>query len=293
MSSLDWPRPLRGDGPLRGNRWVKHIYADESGTSRKEPMAFVATVIVDPDIHLRRLAEEIRRAEIEMIPEAEQDNFYFHAKDVYGKYKKQFGWDINYCNKVVERWLKIVYDFDLCPTIGWWPKEYDENGKATEASNKLSHMMAFAIAMSTADGIISALYPNEIASVYAEDVPEMRAELQRIFAKMRAGNVPDIQGIRKIENTMQGVSFLKKDESIFLQLADAVAFSFMRTYHRRAGSERLYSSFWGKPLMRAGPEMKSNGSFGRFFIPPIDCDEARLSAILNARFGSVYLTPNS
>lgn len=289
MSAQNWPRPLWGNQPLKGNRWVKYIYTDEAGVSRMEPVAFVAAVIVDPDLQLRKLADEIKQAEIDMIPASGRENFYFHGKDIYRKYKEQFGWDIDYCNQVVERWLKIVHDFELCPTIAWWPKEVGGNGKASAQDNRVSHAMAFALAMSAADRLIGALYPDEIASVYAEDTPEMRGTLQTIFAKMRNGDVPDIQHISEITNVMQGVSFLEKKDSIFLQLADAIAFSFNRIYNRRGGGDRLYNSFWGKPAWRIGPDLKYTG-YGRFILPPQGCDEGKLSEALGTKISSVLLS---
>ncbi len=288
MSAKGWPRPLWGNQSLKGNRWVKHIYTDEAGTSRIEPVAFVAVIIVDPDLQLRRLAEEIQQAEEEMIPESGRDEFYFHAKDVYGKYKKQFGWDIEYCNRVVERWLKIVYDFGLCPTVGWWPKETGKKRKASEQENRVSHVMAFALAMSAADRVIGALYPDEIASVYAEDVGGMRDTLQNIFTRMRKGDLPGVPWVYEINNVMQGVSFLKKRDSIFLQLADAVVYSFKRIYHSRPGSNRLYQSFWGKPAFRIGPDLKGGG-YGRFVLPPAGFDEEKLSKALGSKQSSFLL----
>ena len=54
---------LLADGAL-----VRLIYTDEAGTSAREPVCFVAAVIVHGDKQLRTLADEIARIVSERVP---------------------------------------------------------------------------------------------------------------------------------------------------------------------------------------------------------------------------------
>lgn len=69
---------------LDGDRMARDIYLDESGISGHEPIAVVAGVIVDRDLHwlpVQRYIDDLIR---EYIPEEHRAGFIFHAKLSFG-----------------------------------------------------------------------------------------------------------------------------------------------------------------------------------------------------------------
>lgn len=268
---------------------MRHIYFDESGTSRSEPTAFVAGVIVNPDTQYRSIEHAIENAKKELIPDDGGTEFIFHATEIFTTYRRRYGWDIERCNRVIARWLKIIVDHELCPVVGWWEKEVGDQGKATREENNFAHIMSFAIALATADGIVRAVFPSETSSVFAEEHHELQKKLQRMSIRMQRGDIPKIPYLRPVESMVEGISFLRKDQSAMLQLADTFAFSFRRFYNGLAGGERLYHALWGEPSIMFGPTFQRK-PFGRFLIAP-DSLRTQLQTVLDTKLGFVHFRP--
>jgi hypothetical protein len=259
---------------------VKNIYFDESGTSPREPVAIVAGIIVDPDLQMRGLAEAIKQAVYDFVPTAARETFYFHATDVFGRYKKEFGWTIEHCNRLVERWLQIVWKFELWPIIGWSTKDRERFGSAR--ANIVAHAGAFGLALQTADTILYANYRDEIGSVFMEDCPESRNMIRGVFESMASGEKPPIDWWKpEITNIPQGVAFLRKKDSIFLQFADAVAYAFQRYKMRLPGGDRLFHSVFGKPKFQIRRSwIHSTGGF--ILVPPRSLSQTDSALLLDS-----------
>ena len=56
---------------------MRVVYMDESGTSRKEPLALVAGVVVDGDHQMIAVEEHLERLVRKHIPETDRENFFF------------------------------------------------------------------------------------------------------------------------------------------------------------------------------------------------------------------------
>lgn len=62
---------------------MRVIYADEAGTSPKEPVRVVASIIVHGDKELRHLTQEIQRVIQNNVPEPYLHEFHFHGKEIF------------------------------------------------------------------------------------------------------------------------------------------------------------------------------------------------------------------
>lgn len=82
---MSFPRAF-GGGELAGDRLLRIVYLDESGTSRKsdEPNVYVAGVIVHGDHQLNNLRRELGRIVETHIPEQDREKPVLHACDIYG-----------------------------------------------------------------------------------------------------------------------------------------------------------------------------------------------------------------
>jgi hypothetical protein len=67
---------------------VRLIYTDEAGTSAKEPVCVVASVIVHGDQQWRPLENEVQRIVKERVPSNLKEKFIFHATEVFSGGKK-------------------------------------------------------------------------------------------------------------------------------------------------------------------------------------------------------------
>jgi hypothetical protein len=119
-------------------------------------------------------------------------------------------------------------------------------GMTTE---QMQHAHAFTVCMAMADQYIRDCAPeNELATVVAEDIPEMRDNLKRAVSPVRSGvltlnnarlymrelsNSGFNDGARLdlgVRRVVDDIHFTPKDGAPLLQVADAVAFGFRRYY---------------------------------------------------------------
>lgn len=234
---------------------MRYIYVDEAGTSAVEPVTVVVGIIVKPDDHWIAARREISRL-IETVPEPYRDGFHFHAKSIWGDKRYRDGWSL-------EERLKLIGGFASIPSrlgmsIALGKVRRDAGGQEILDQFMLNshmslpqwqHAMAFAECMKKADGYLRERCDvGEIATLIAEDIPEMRTNLRTAFEVAKrlyvppqllvdAGNEGRLhQGISQIQD---GVQFAAKTQAPLLQVADACAFCFRRFFSDQSHGELL------------------------------------------------------
>jgi hypothetical protein len=178
-----------------------------------------------------------------------RDGFVFHAKDVFGKHKKAEGWDWERCYQITEAWIQIIADLRIPWVAGWSAKTRMQGGQFTFDQNTVSHMVAFALCFQACDEMVALLAPNDIASVIAEDCPNMRGILKGSTRAQVAGEFRKLSGMfeRPITHIKNAVQFCDKADAVLLQLADVCAYSVKRYITGSPGGDRLFHALNGKP----------------------------------------------
>jgi len=260
-----WPRALFG-GPLWGNRWVKQALIDEAGISASDKAVVVAGVVVDPDNQFSEAERAVYNAIRNHIPKHLQDDFSFHAKDVYGKLRKKEKWEWSDCNRITDAWLQIALDLKLPVVLTWVAKPQKLDGQYE--LNDEAHMLAFAECAQGIDEFMRSYAKEEVASLIAEDCPQMRGKLRHIISKLARGDlVGQLNFSERITNIKGGVLFAQKSDSPILQIADAYAFSFSRYVNNRPGGSRFWMKMNGSPKIMASLNIPESGG-GRVLLWP-------------------------
>jgi hypothetical protein len=79
------PRSISGTA-VNGEKLMRFVYLDESGTSSNEQIAVVAGVIINADLQWKRVEEYIDNLIRLHVPLELRDGFTFHGTDL-------FSWD--------------------------------------------------------------------------------------------------------------------------------------------------------------------------------------------------------
>ena len=112
--------------PLAGRRLVRIVYLDESGTSRLEPLALVAGVVVDGDLQMVAVEEHLQRLVRKHIPETDWENFSFHATNIWSGnkyYKDDDAWPLERRLEILHDLVEIPQKFDLPIVFGDCPRD--------------------------------------------------------------------------------------------------------------------------------------------------------------------------
>lgn len=221
-----WPLSL-GLSPILGDRWLRQIYVDESGTSRKEPVVVCAGAIVDPDRQYRDVAREISELKLnELGPEFSK--FPFHASALFKcrDYYRNIPLDEARRLEVILKMAKIADRHDIPVAFSWIRKEGMLSQLGKDRNNAL-HTMAFCALFSIADKFIAKWEPEHVASVIAERVDHMK-HLEDVPSWFNEHD-PDPESWifgRSITNIVNDIQWARKGGSPILELADALAWSF-------------------------------------------------------------------
>ncbi len=248
---------------------TRYIYIDEAGTSAPEPVRVVAAIIVHADTEIRELVNELSKTIKSYVPEKYQDNFWFHAKEVYSGSAKieRSVWSFDERLDFLKNVLCLPRVFDLPIAMGSVAKGHFEGmeGLSTPKMNvQFEHSMAFCYCAERADNFLRKyLHDDEVGAIIAEDVPDMRKSLDlafQIFKKMPHALGPDQQRASKweremgsdpecvqyeIRNILGGPHYVKKRCDPLLQIADACAFSFRRFLSRQTNGDSLILAMLG------------------------------------------------
>ena len=234
---------------------MRYIYLDEAGTSAKEPVSVVVGIIVRTDEHWNTAQQELDRV-LKAVPDRYRDGFVFHAKSIWGSKRLREGWSKDDRLRLIADVAMIPAKLGLSIALGKTNRvgpsqeivdRFELRGQFSPA--EFDHLMAFLMCVQHADGYLRERgEPHEIATLIAEDMPEMRTRLRRGFELAKSpmmarhefdqGDEP-FQGITKIKD---GIQFATKTQAPLLQIADACAFSLRRFFAGQNHGEALVRS---------------------------------------------------
>lgn len=214
---------------------MRRIYIDESGTSEREPVAVVAGVIIDADKQWREADRRLALLREELgLPR----DFVFHAKDIFANKKgvEAFGWDIHKRIQIIGAVITIATELNVPQAYGWFHKR-DAGPRYGKGD---AHWLAFTFCLWAADQYVRAMHPDEVATVIAEDSPDMRKRLKKVPAMLRDPELREKTVLTPIGNIVDSIHFAEKDEATLLQIADCCAFAMRRYISSQRHGSRLY-----------------------------------------------------
>jgi len=233
-----------------------HIYCDEAGVSQTEKIAVVAAIILNPYKQVSEVEDAVRLAVCEEIPLTQRNGFIFHAKQICNDRK----WSPQEGARKIARWLDILSSTGAIVAISWISKQATVElglskkiitGRGHEVfskeDNNIAHSGAFATCLSDADRFVAECHRDSVATVFAEDCPEMRATLTWVVRESQNPKIGATISLRPHSNIRNGISWVKKESCVPIQLADAVAYSFQRYLNRANHGDFLKWVLFGRP----------------------------------------------
>jgi len=260
---------------------MRFIFIDEAGTAENEPATIVVGLVVDADAQLLRAQAAVNEV-LGAVPQKFREGFVFHAAAIWGSPKYREGWGMTDRLALLKAMMRLprrlgltisyaLVRRSLCPT--------PESKKITKA--QFHHFMAFAFCLARADKYIREHGRlEEVGTIVAEDVPEMRKFLRiapTVFrehplimspdgiwpteAEKRQGHITQESEFR-VSRIRPNIHFVEKGDDPILQVADACAFGFRRYFsEQRFGKDFIVAILGREENLAdyAGPS--SSGAF--------------------------------
>ncbi|PSJ36562.1 hypothetical protein C7I55_26215 [Sphingomonas deserti] len=236
------------------------IYVDEAGTSTRDAVLVVASVLVEPDSQYRVLEKKLGEIADERVPSQIRKGFHFHAKELFngGKQFSRDEWAFPDRLATLKAILNLIRDHAIPVAFAASLKQVDWSTviaglkEKRITPEKWDHAIAFSQAMVKADLFLRKyLSGSEIGVVVAEDVTDRRELLRRVglFARQAPyvlmpdqqhassqdqaiGRSPPPSWIR-IDHIVDDPHFMPKAGGPLLGLADAAAFTLRRCLERQ------------------------------------------------------------
>lgn len=270
------PRAIFG-GPLEGFAPVRYIYVDEAGTAANEPVTVVVGIVVHADTQWLS-ASECLRALRDSVPDRHREGFILHAKSIWGNPKYREGWELKERVNFLQAAMSIPRLTGIAVAYG-----IAKRSKKSPINNlspaKYDHMRAFEICIAKADECIRSFgQPGELATVIAEDVPEIKRLLRWFvqFLKEHPLHIPAVGLTRtdaqiasgefadgttfQVERVVDAVHFVSKADGPLLQIANSCAFGMRRFY-----SEQSYGADFARAIFaNLNPPDLDTGLLGGF-----------------------------
>lgn len=234
---------------------MRYIYVDEAGTSAKEPVVVVVGIITKPDAVLLTVREEMQTL-LELVPSQYRRGFHFHAKSIWGDPRYRDGWSKEERLNFIGLFAQLPVKLGLAIAVGkvrrdapWPPEGIEGTHPSKMTRSQWHHALAFSECAVEADAYLrERCEEDEVGTMIAEDVPEMRKNIRLVFEaskdmffppnpelmrptleEIRSGQIAQNppSGITRIQD---GVQFAEKSQAPLLQIADACAFSFRRFF---------------------------------------------------------------
>jgi hypothetical protein len=239
-------------GLLWGDWPVRYIFIDEAGISAKETVTVVVGIIAHADEHVMS-AEALALETLNGVPRGLRDGFTFSAKNVFGdEAHQQAGWSLTDRLDLLSGMMSIPRRIGMAISIGvaWRGTiECTEEEKKRYRPEQWDHFRAFTTCVARADrGIRQHAGPREVATIVAEDVPELKGLLKSVPHMLRtkgtvfpsshmrltetdqaAGHLTQ-SGDMRVERIRNSVHFVEKNEDPLVQVADACAYGFRRYF---------------------------------------------------------------
>jgi hypothetical protein len=271
-----WPVSLSG-GPLKGDRWVRHIYIDESGTSPREKTSVVAAVIVDVDKQWRQGAAFFEDLKVKYVPEGGRKDFVFHCSEILRGEKPFDGpeWPHSRRLAVICEILRGIGVLGLPTVLTWFPNNFEiettpkeERKKGTRylSVSEFAHMSAFASALCVSDKFIADHCDNDIASVVAEDHEQMRTVLLQVPDFLK-GWPEDVPIMRELTNIINDIQFHRKKNAPFLQFADAASFCWRSYLSGYPSGDMFKVILYGDKEVTASMDYRTSKAGTAIFAP--------------------------
>ena len=170
-------------GLLWGDKPVRYIFMDEAGTSALEPVTIVIGVIAHADEHVLS-AESLALEALGSVPQKYREGFVFHATQVYGDQKYHDGdWSLTDRLNLLYQMMSVPRKIGMAITLSVCYRGDDDitddykNMGLTQP--QYDHLVAFNQCICVSDRYIRLFAePREVATVVAEDIPEMRKFLK-------------------------------------------------------------------------------------------------------------------
>jgi hypothetical protein len=223
---------------------MRVAYFDEAGIAAEaqEPYLVVGGVLIHGDDQWQPVEMRAHQIVQNLVPEALRTDFFFHATRLFSdhkSYKKLIPADVRF--QILRELLGIVVTFDLPVCYGavtrvkllkslpdWTPKQRTE----------LGHQIAFSLCATGYQGWFNRGHTNEVAICVA-DRTEMQLTLKQDFAYSRRYGLPG-EPLLTLFNFVEALHFAASQESIGLQLADAVAFVVKRHLMGKSDTDEFY-----------------------------------------------------
>lgn len=246
-----------------------YIYVDEAGTSAKEPVTVVVGVIINADRHWRAASRMLQDTIQSLVPEPLRPGFIFHAKDVWGGYRRYDSiWSRERRCDLIEAVASIPRRLHAAISIGIVRRD-SEIALDGMKRHDAHHMWAFWRCIARSNKYVRDWAEQyEVATLIAEDVHDKRRFL-RATLKIPVSDLPLVPpyilptekekrtGVVRQTNTGQidriidTVHFVSKGDAPLMQLADACAFSFRRFFAEQDFGERMVRTMLGNDLNRS------------------------------------------
>lgn len=239
-------------GLLWGDQPLRYIFMDEAGTSELEPVTVVVGIIASADEHVMS-AEALTMEAVGAVPEKFRDGFVFHATQVYGDQRFQEDWSLTDRLHLLYAMMSIPRRIGMAISLGvHWRGSVDFSdslGRLGMSLAQCDHFQAFSQCIAIADrNIRRRAGPREVATVVAEDIPEMRrflkglprahrespiylpqSHLRKTVSDEEAGYIKQSGDVR-VTRIRNSVHFVEKSEDPLVQVADACAYGFRRYF---------------------------------------------------------------
>jgi hypothetical protein len=280
------PRSISGV-ELDGDRMARDIYLDESGISGSEPIAVVAGVIIQRDVHWLPVQEYIDELIREYIPEEHRKGFVFHASDQFNGFgqtgSKKF--HVEKGREAVRALICIPSIFKIpviCGHVRRDPNmparimaEDSSDPKAFIERGVYYHASAFCMCALAAEKYMK-LHADtgELAEFRAEENGSSRRLIEEMHSMLKGER--DLQqdrdyfewmnlvmpGWLPMRRVVDEIVFQGKG-SLFLQLADACAYILRLFFHdpqRRGNYDEYFQAITGNDLTKLDPQHSQWGT---------------------------------
>ena len=202
---------------------AKFIYMDEAGTDHGSPVTVVAGVVVDPDKQWNATHQFLEKFK-EQLPDLPED-WVLHATELFsgGKtlIRDKYGKDIRFPVLEALFGLPRFLGLPIFFSDTWKGEKKEDWDPATDAWFR--HVMAFTGAVKAANSLMAKSFPDELATLTAEDVPQNKQLLSSIPVMLRMAGVHD--GVHHFDRIVDTPNFANKQGAPHLVIADALAFA--------------------------------------------------------------------
>jgi len=251
-----------------GDRLVRVAYLDEAGTSKadEEPYFVVAGIILAPDGQWNLVEAWMRQLVIDYLGEDAfptwGKHYNFHAKDIWhgsGDFPRD-KWPIKRRMELFEQISRVPATFGLPIVYSYIKKadffrRYEGRQKPEKFLATWLHGEGFMRTAKSIDQWLIDNTDNEVAMLIAEDVDNPKKEaiqgLHAIFVDRAMERMP---GALQAERIIEQVSFMRKDQSGILQLADWCAFILKRRLQKCKKVTPYFENLKGQIYHRRRPE---------------------------------------